>query len=128
MVILLSSKIPEHVSRLPDVDFETLKHNRHILSFLGVNGASYPAELAWNLNVAEFQVNFCLRSLLESGFVEAIPVHFTCPDARLVGRVVDQSNRGQGGFANFSRKRWFGLTPAGVCEWEKNKSANLFSF
>jgi len=103
-------------AQLPDSDRQTVEEKRRILLTLKNNGASYLSEISWEANLTDYACKNTLNLLWHEGLCEPIPVNFTSPDPRLMLRVPDQSAQGQGGYANFSRKKWFGITSAGR-EW-----------
>lgn len=107
------NKIDQHLASLNDLDEETKIHNKQILSTIKKCGASYISELAWENSLTEYQVKLCLKDLLEKKLVRHVHVHPTNPDPLLLARVPDQSMRGQAGYQNFAKKRWFALTKEG---------------
>lgn len=111
---MIQKKIDQHIASLNDLDEETKLHNNQILRTIQKAGASYIGELAWENSLTEYQVKLCLRDLKDKKLVEIVHVHPTSPDRRLLARVPDQSMRGQAGYHNFAKKRWFALTEEGV--------------
>lgn len=105
--------LKEQQAYLYDSDEETVEQKRRILTWLHNNQTSYLSEIAWEANVSEYQCKNILNMLWREKLVEHISVSFDRPDHRLMVRVADQSALGQGGYENFSRKKWFGITGEG---------------
>ena len=92
-----------------DLDFITIKNKEKLIQALKRLGAAYIGELAFEIGVSEYELKGLLNKLNDEGVVERIPVEWNFVDVRLLRRVPEMSNRGQGGFDAFSRKHWYGL-------------------
>ena len=99
----LRAHVPE------DIDEETKRIKRKVIDVLKRFKAAYLAEIAFEAGLSEYQVRTALNILNEELAIERIPVSLYNPDTRLLLRVPDQSQLGQGGYTNFSRKRWYGI-------------------
>lgn len=97
----------------PDTDFETIENRQKILDAIQRVKASYLGEISWEAGLTEYQAKQLLNKMWKDGLIEQIPVDYYNPDKRLLGRVEDQSAKNQAGYMNFSKKKWYGLTPEG---------------
>lgn len=84
------------------------------LTFLRSIGASFISEMSFETGITEYVLKPLVYRMEKEHLVEKIRVDFWKVDQRLASRVPDQSARGQGGFDNFSKKRWFGITKEGI--------------
>lgn len=103
------SKIKEEQVRLREMDEDIERVAEKIVNYLRINKASYVSELSFNIQENEYDIKKSIVMLLMQQKIETITVSFDYPDPRLLYRVPDQSQIGQAGFENFSRKRWIGL-------------------
>lgn len=99
--------------QLRDLDIDTAQTQEKILNFLINIPASYIAEIAWETQTSEYYLKNAISILERDGYVKHLRVNPDVPDIRLLMRVPDQSAVGQGGTANFSKKRWFVITDKG---------------
>ena len=98
--------------RIEDIG-TTNEDKRRVLLWLSRVPASFVSEICWEIGMGEVHVKTTLSALHNEGLVEEIHVDQYIPDPRLMHRVPDQSAKGQGGFANFSKKRWISITSEG---------------
>lgn len=99
-------------------DSQEQECRKKTLSFLKQVGASFVSEMSWETGITEYVLKPILYKMERESLVEKIRVDFWKVDPRLAARVPDQSARGQGGFDNFSKKRWFGITKDGLSALE----------
>lgn len=109
----VQAKIEQEEVQIENLSDKKEEHRKDILGFLKKVPASFVAEIAWETGITEYHVKPVLRELLDEEMVETIQVDPFVPDRRLAARVPDMSARGQAGFENFSRRRWFGITDEG---------------
>lgn len=107
-------RIEEGNHKLLDEEFDRAKCR--ILFSLRRLPASFLSEISWESNITEYETKNVLNRMFHEGLVEEIPVDWLVPDNRLLRRVPDQSAKGQAGYPNFSKKRWFGITKKGLDE------------
>lgn len=105
---------------VPLTDVQEKAHTEKVLRYLTLTPASYPAEMTWDTGIGDFTLKTILYRLEQDGIIERIPVDLDRPDPRLLTRVPDQSAKGQGGYENFSKKRWYGITLKGRAQLVKN--------
>lgn len=96
-----------------DADFETIEYKQRILKVLKRLGAAYLSEIAWDSGLTEYQTKMYLNQMYHDGQIQEEPVTFA-GNPKLIKRVYDMSAKGQGGFANFSRKKWYSITEEGA--------------
>lgn len=104
--------IIEENNKLKDIDLVGTENKLKILSFLKTIPASYLSEIAWETQVSDYELKQIMTVLNRDELIETINV--STYDPRLIRRVQDQSAIGQSGLANFSKKRWFGITNKGL--------------
>lgn len=107
-------RVEEGQHRLLDEEFDRAKCR--VLYTLRRLPSSFISEIAWESNITEYEAKNVLNKMFHDGLIEEIPVDWSVPDRRLLARVPDQSAKGQAGYANFSKKRWFGVTKNGLEE------------
>lgn len=110
----LQAKIEIEEQRIPLTDSQEQEHRKKVLTFLSRVPCSFMSEISWETGVTEYHLKPALYRLDRDGEIEQLIVDFWKPDPRLIRRVPDQSARGQGGFENFNKKRWFAITKKGL--------------
>jgi hypothetical protein len=110
-----------------ELDTITEAEKLKVMRFIFTQRSAFLSEISWETGVNEYRSREILNALWAGGFLEIIPVHPIIPDERLFVRVPDQARIGQSGFANFCKKRWFGLTNDGL-EWLYERDAGSRKF
>lgn len=109
-------KIEEQVNleAIDDIDNITINDRVKVLDlFCRLPGTvGYATEMSWELTMSEYHLKNILSLLLKEELIETVHVHPN-GEPRLLQRVTDQAMIGQSGYANFCRKRWFGITDKG---------------
>lgn len=100
-------------AQLDDLDYESRSNIERILKVLKRLHAAYLSEIAWEAGLTEYQARLLLNMMWHDDLIEEIPVDYYRADPRLIARVPDLSAKGQAGYNNFCKRRWFAITEAG---------------